>query len=60
MTPEQRLKAFQQGLEQLQQQYGVNLIADSQAEKLGEAVLVKPMIRVVLADQWQPDDIDEQ
>lgn len=56
MTPEQRLKAFQQGLEQLQQRYGVNLVADSQVEKLGEAVLVKPMIRVVLADQWQPDD----
>jgi len=55
MSVEQRLQAFQHGLAQLQQQYGISLKADIQAEQLGDAILTRPVLQAIPAPDWQPD-----
>jgi len=55
MNEHERLKGFQQGLAQLQQQYGITLKADIQAEQLGDAILTRPVLQAIPAPDWQPD-----
>ncbi len=57
MNWEQRRQFFLDGLNQLATQYGVNIVAATQAEMLGEATLVKPVLRCVSLDGWIPSSL---
>ena len=54
MTWEQRRQFFLDGLNKLAAQYGANIVAATQAETLGEATLVKPVLQCVPLDGWRP------
>lgn len=52
MTEQARLEAFQAALQQLEQQFGVTLIAVSRVERHGEQVQITPSLQAVLIPNW--------
>jgi len=57
MTWEQRRQLFLDGLNKLATQYGVNIVATTQAETLGEATLIRAVLQCAPLDGWMPDPL---
>lgn len=54
MTEQEREQAFYNAMREAERKFGCTAIAITQAEKLGEAVLVKTGIQIVPIAGWTP------
>jgi hypothetical protein len=50
MTDQERQQGFLKAVRQAEQQFGLTIIAVLQEERLGEALLVRPLLRVVILE----------
>lgn len=59
MTDQERQQGFLKAVRQAEQQFGLTIIAVLQEERLGEALLVRPMLQVVKLEGWkEPEPIE--
>lgn len=52
MTEQERREAFVKAMQEAEQRFGYTITVTTQVEKLGEAVLVKPVMTIVPVQGW--------
>lgn len=60
MTFEERTKKFQEAMAEIEQAFGVTVIASVHMEMLGENVLTRPVLKLVPLKGWRPVEGDSE
>lgn len=59
MTLDERIAAFEAAVNAAEAQYGITIIAGTVSKKLGEHVLVEPVLKLTSLKDWNPPVEDE-
>lgn len=52
MTEQERREGFIKAMQEAEQRFGFTIVTTTQVEKLGEAVLTKPIMVIVTIQGW--------